>query len=104
MKKVRITNIYKFIRSISVLLGIAICMMLLFSKASLSHTDKEVFNYKTVEVIEGETLWEIAAKQQNKNLYYEGKDVRYIIYDIKKINNLENSNLSIGQEIKIPVL
>ena len=104
MKRVRITNIYKFIRSVIILLGIIMTVTILFSQASFSHTDKDCIEYKTVDVIEGETLWGIATRQQQNNPYYEGKDVRYIIYDIKKINSLENNNLNIGQELKIPVI
>ena len=104
MKKVRITNIYKFVRGVIILFGIMIIIMIVFSKASLSHNDKDIIEYKMIDVIEGETLWGIAAKQQQNNPYYEGKDVRYIIYDIKKVNSLDNNNLNIGQELKIPVI
>jgi len=47
-------------------------------------------------------LWSIAERESENNNYYKDKDVREIIYDLKKINNLSNSNLAEGQEIKIP--
>ena len=35
--------------------------------------------------------------------FYKDKDIRYIIDNIKSINNLESSNLYIDQELKIPI-
>jgi len=36
------------------------------------------------------------------NKYFEGKDIRYVIEELKKVNNLSNSNLTEGDKIKIP--
>lgn len=96
----KIINIKKFVRSILVILGIILALTLLISKATLSHKEIE---YKTVYVSKGDTLWNIAKSNQVSNEYYKNKDVRYIINDLKKINNLENSNLNIDQELLIPV-
>ena len=51
--------------------------------------------YTTYVVSKGDRLWNIAEH------YSEGKDVREVVYIIEKDNNLDNSNLSIGQELKI---
>ena len=43
----------------------------------------------------GDTLW-------NLGNYYSGKnDIREWIYETQQINNLDNSDLQIGQKIKI---
>lgn len=98
MKKLRINNMKKFIKGILIILGIAILFSIIIPKETLSH--KEV-NYKTIYVSEGDTLWNIALEEQNSNIYYEGKDVRQIVNNIKDINNLSSSNLKIGQKLLI---
>ena len=56
----------------------------------------------SIEIQPGDTLWSIAKNEANENSYYADKDLRYIIKDLKKINNLDNSDLSIGQKLLIP--
>ena len=102
MKKFRITNKKKFIRSMSIMFLIIIGIILLFSKSSLSHNEHT--SYDTIIVVRGDTLWQIALNQQKNNPYYENKDVRDIIQNIKNINGLTNSGLIVGQELKIPTI
>lgn len=96
----KIKNVKKFVRSILIILGIILTISLLISKSSLSYKEIE---YKTISVSSGDTLWGVAAYNQSSNDYYENKDIRYIINDIMKINNLENSSLTVGQELLIPI-
>lgn len=97
----KIKNIKKFIRGILIVLGIILLLSLIFVKATLSYTTKE---YKTMYVKSGDTLWSIATDMQENNTYYEGKDIRYIIEDLKEINNLSNSTIYVNQAIKIPII
>jgi len=97
----RIANVKKFIRSILIIMGIIFCLTLFISKATLSHGETE---YKTIYVSEGDTLWNIAKSNQKNNQYYKDKDVRFIISDLMKINNLSNSSININQELKIPII
>lgn len=99
MKK--IVNAKRFILSSTILfLLIFIGLSALVNIAYSSNNVK----YKTIYVSQGDTLWTIASKEQEKNHYYEDDDIRDIIYDIKKVNNLSRSNLEVGQELKIPVI
>ena len=102
MKKYRIVNLKKFIRSISALLFIFIIMMFLFASATSSHNEN--IEYKIISVVSGDTLWSIASNEKKYNEYYYNKDIRYIVDDIKKANNMINSNIYEGQEILIPTL
>ena len=97
----KIKNVKKFIRSILIVLGVIFILSLIIIKSTLSYTNRE---YKTIYVKSGDTLWSIASDLQENNSYYDGKDVRYIIGDLKEINNLNNSTVYINQELKIPVV
>jgi hypothetical protein len=57
---------------------------------------KEV-QYKTVRVHRGDTLWSIAEK------YSDNSDIRKYIFEIKKVNNLPNSQIFEGDELIVPV-
>ena len=96
----RIKNVKKFVRSILIILGIILGLTLFISKSTLSHKEIE---YKTIYVSKGDTLWNIAKSNQTCNTYYKDKDIRYIINDIMKTNNLSNSNININQELLIPI-
>ncbi len=94
-----IKNWKKFLRAILIIVGIIICINILIPDKSLSHQE---VNYKSVAVSSGDTLWSIAKVEQAKNSYYDGKDIRDIIEDIKEVNNLENSSLQVNQVLEIP--
>ena len=91
----RIKNRKKFIRGVLLIIAL---LSLFICKSTLSFNKA---NYKTVYVSNGETLWEIAESEQQNNAYYEGKDIREIVDNIKTINKLTNSNLYEGQELLI---
>ena len=94
-------NMKRIIRS-SVIVTILVVLVLLFiHSTSLSYEDIE---YNEVYVSSGDTLWSIAKYEQENNNYYKGKDVREIIFDIKKVNNLSSSDLVINQKLLIPSL
>ncbi len=98
MKKL---NKRKFIRSTSITIGLIIFLILMLSNVSFSHTE---VSYKEIAVSSGDTLWSIAKYEKNNNMYFENKDVRDIIDEIKYINNLTTSNLSIGDKLNIPTI
>jgi len=62
-----------------------------------SYSNKEV-TYENIQVERGQTLWNIA-----KNYSGYEHDPRKLVYQIKKINNIDNSILQPGQIIRIPV-
>ena len=88
------------IKSILLVVLAIIALNSLFS-GSKSYSKVEV-EYKSEYASYGDTLWSIAERESKNNKYYQDKDVREIIYDLKKINNMSNSNLNEGQEIQIP--
>ena len=98
----RIVNKKKFIRMVILIIGIITISLIGFSNISFS---KGEIKTKTIYVSSGDTLWTIATEEQENNLYYKDKDIRDIIYEIKKLNNLDNnSNLIVGQKLVIKYL
>ncbi len=94
-----IVNKKKFFRGLLIIAGIIFFISIFFSNISFSHQDVTT---KSIAVSKGDTLWSIAKVEQEQNNYYEGKDVRDIIQDIKQINNLQSSNLKTNQVLEIP--
>ena len=89
----RIKNKARFIITMSIIfLGVFFIVSMLTTKVF----SYEKVQYSKVIVSNGDTLWSIAGEMKgniNKN-----------IYEIKKVNNLEQSNLYVGQELLIPVM
>ena len=98
--KLKIVNKSKFFRSFILLSVVVLFILLSFINKSSS---EEIQNYKTITVNSGDTLWSIAQYEKNENAYYKDSDIRDIVYDIKEINNLSSCNLTINQNLKIPI-
>lgn len=96
--KLKIVNIKKFTRTMLLILGIFIIVIIINLDKTYS---KGEIKYKEEIIIPGDTLWSIANRENKINPYYMKRDIRYIVQDIKEINNLSNSNLSEGQKILI---
>ena len=97
----RIVNKNKFIRSMSITIGLIIFIILMLANISFSHTE---VSYKEIITSSGDTLWSIAKYEKNNNDYFENSDIRDIVDEIKYLNKLTNSNLSIGDKLNIPTI
>lgn len=87
----RIKNKFKFIRSIAILIFLLIALSNI--SVAKSNEEAEIISYT---VSNGETLWSIAEEYKAEN-----EDPRQYIYDIKKLNNMDNSNIYEGQILQI---
>lgn len=92
-------NKKRTLTTVLIILGIVFIISLFGNKASLSYGEEQ---YKTIYTSNGDTLWSIAEYQSENNPYYLKKDIRYIIYDIKKANSIIDCSLQIGQKLLIP--
>lgn len=90
----RIVNRKKFIRSMAILIFLLIGLF----NISIANTDKKEAEIIDYTITPGETLWSIAGEYTPNS-----KDVRETIYEIKKINNMTDSNIYAGQTIKIKI-
>ena len=88
----RIKSMPRFIFFLTLLFIIISCITNMFLNKVFSHEETK---YENVTVCKGETLWSIASSLDG--------NISENIYNIKKINNLENSDLYIGQELIIPI-
>ena len=96
--KIKIVNKKKFIRSLLILVGL-ILLMVLGMNRTYSKTE---IAYREDYITKGDTLWSIAEKESMTNQYYKNRDIREVMYEIKEINHLSDGNLEIGQKILIP--
>lgn len=94
----KIVNVKKFIRTISILV-ILILIIILFTNKTYSKVDTK---YKEESIILGDTLWSISQEEAKNNKYFENKDIREIVSEIKRINKLDNLDLKEGQKLLIP--
>lgn len=100
MKKKRTYRIKSKLRfsifiTIVFILGITVSNTILNLDIVQGQTKQE---YVKVKVIQGETLWDIAKSYSDENT-----DIRDKISKIKEINKLDNSGITPGQIISIPV-
>ena len=97
----KIVNSKKFMRSLMLVIG----LILLFTISLSNNTSfsKETIEYKEIYTSDGDTLWSLAKEEAKNNDYYLNKDLRFIVKDIKKVNSLNNSELGVGQKLKIPI-
>lgn len=87
----KIKNKKRFILSMTILASIIISILnLAFANVEKSITIEEH------TVVCGETLWSIATEYKK-----DGQDVREYIYELRKLNNLDDCSLNVGQDIKI---
>ena len=98
--KIKIVNKKKFIRSLLILVGL-ILLMILGMNRTYSKTE---IAYREDYIIKGDTLWSIAEKEAMTNEYYKNRDIREVMYEIRQLNHITNDNLEIGQKIIIPNL
>ncbi len=94
MRKFKIINKLRFFTAIAVfLLLLALTTRLLFQIAG---AEDEV-TYKVITVIDGDSLWSMAKDQEPKG------DIRKYIYQIRKINGLDQANIKVGDRLKLPI-
>ena len=86
----KIVNKKRFILAVTILIVLVIT---LFSHCSAMPKNNEI---ESIVVSTGDTLWSIASEYKKP-----GEDVREYIYELRKLNNLENCIIYPGQKIKI---
>lgn len=86
----KIVNKKRFFLAIMILI---ILVITLFSHCSAIQKNNEIEN---ITVSAGDTLWSISCEYKK-----DGQDVREYLYELRKLNNLENCTIYPGQVLKI---
>ncbi|MFA5524688.1 MAG: LysM peptidoglycan-binding domain-containing protein [Tissierellales bacterium] len=94
--KLRIVNKRRFAFFLSIVFVIAAIIFSAITKFNLAYSTNDG-DYAEMAIISGDTLWEIA---KNNNPYNE--DIRKVVYEIMKINNMKSAEIKVGSVIKIP--
>ena len=89
---------FLFIITMSAMLTILVVSLLSNNKVYGSSYGFD-YNYNEVRVVKGDTLWVIALESMP-----EGYDVREMIYKIKRLNEMDLSNIYAGDIIKVPII
>ena len=91
-------NVVKRKGKISILM-LAICLITISFISQKCIAEKQI-EVKEITISEYDTLWNIASGicENNENL-----NIQNVIIEIKKINNLDSSNIYVGQQLFIPI-
>ncbi|MGX8794694.1 LysM peptidoglycan-binding domain-containing protein [Fusibacter sp. JL298sf-3] len=96
-KKLVIVSQTRFIIA-SVLTLIVLSLIFSYITGNILTSASSFEAYKTITVMEGDTLWSIA------KTHLEGdRDIRAYIYDIKTYNALSSADIYSGQQLQIPL-
>lgn len=97
-KQKSLKNINK--KTLIIIIFTLLIVICIFSNNSYSNVK---VSYKTIFTSKGDTLWSIAENEISNNNYYSNEDIRKVVFEIKKINNLDTNIISEGTELKIPI-
>ena len=86
-----------FITLMIMIIGLSLNAVLNLSKAYADGKGTDIKTYYAITVESGDTLWSIA-----QNYVGSKTDIREFIYEIKTLNDLDSSDIQIGQELLIP--
>jgi cell division protein YceG involved in septum cleavage len=95
-KKKKNSILFKVLTAAAAVLLLSLIFIAIFS---LIGSGENSSNFIKHEIEAGESLWSIAAH------YYESNnvDLRKMIYQIKKINNIDSAVITPGEELIIPL-
>lgn len=82
------------LRLMILLTGVCIGFLLISGRVDASTPEAAPSTYR---VLAGDTLWDIAA-----SIAEPEEDVRVVVAELKRLNGLPASSLSVGQELLIP--
>ncbi|WP_054870220.1 LysM peptidoglycan-binding domain-containing protein [Caloranaerobacter sp. TR13] len=95
--KVKIVNKTRFI--IFLVISITLILVLISALFKIGKAYSVTYTqYINIEVKAGDTLWNIAKKNNSKK-----EDIRKLVYKIMELNDLETAKIKPGDIIKVPI-
>lgn len=96
LNRYKVTDIKRFKRFM--FMSILFMSILVFtSMTTLNAYSKDIPKFNYIRVEEGDTIWSLASD------YDYNEDIRKTVYEISKLNNIQNASIYPGDVIKIPV-
>jgi len=92
--KAKKINPYKLLRMIFIILVMATTMTAGIKSAAIGSPGD---SYMILVVSKGDTLWDIAGKHRG------GENTQKVLYEIMRLNKIDNPIIFPGQELKIPL-
>lgn len=86
---------FLFITLVFILTALIFNLIFTYSKA---HSSIQSQDFREYHVLKGDNLWNISLEYMPKDY-----DVRKMVYDIKKLNEMDESFIVAGDTIKIPI-
>lgn len=96
LNRYKVTDLRKFKRFMFISI-LFISILVFASMATLNAYSKDIPQFDYISVKEGDTLWSIASD------YAANKEIREVIYEISRANNIQNASIYPGDIIKIPL-
>jgi len=85
-------------RVVVLLTAIVLLLVLLLANAVGASVPDDAAAYGTHQVVDGDTLWDIAGEHTAA-----GEDVRRVVFEIERLNDLSDSVIFPGQELRVPI-
>lgn len=98
IKRYVIINPRRFFIFLTFVFMLISIILFIFINSTKAHSSIYEVKYKEYYILEGDNLWDISSRN-----IPEGYDIRKMIYEIKKLNNMETGYIYPGDIIKIPI-
>lgn len=85
-------------KELGMMLAISLTVMVGYNM-TLEREVLDTTQVKTVTVRTGDTLWSIAEQSASPSI-----DIRHMIYAVKNLNKLDNSDLKPGMKLHVPIV
>jgi cell division protein YceG involved in septum cleavage len=100
-RKMKIVSKTRFALSMTLILVFVLSTSMIAFANFDSDTPVKAETQHNYTVQAGDTLWSISSNF-NRTHYNQEKDVRKIIYTIRKMNDIEGNTIYTGQELNLP--
>ncbi|WP_352417892.1 LysM peptidoglycan-binding domain-containing protein [Proteiniborus sp.] len=95
-KQVRVANKKRFTIFLSIVFVVTVLIINNVAKINLAYSS-DLRSFSEITIVSGDTLWDIAKRNNPYN-----QDVRKVVHEIMKINNMKTAEIKAGRVIKIP--
>ncbi len=85
-------------RVVVLLTAIVLLPVLLLANAVGASVSDDATIHSTYRVVGGDTLWDIASEYT-----VAGEDVRRVVFEIRRLNDLDGSVIIPGQVLRVPI-